>query len=272
MNNFLLRALTGALFVGAVVGGVYFHPYSYAIVFISAMVFSLNEFFIPPIKRRVVAQRYYAIFFSVTLFVCSYLYANSLIDIKIFSIFIPLTLFIFINELYLNHSKPTQNIALTVLGIVYIGVPFSLMNYIAFNEFNNYEYTPTLILSLLVMIWANDTGAYLSGVSFGKHKLFEKISPKKTWEGSIGGMLLTLVVGFYFSTIVQYISLSNWLILSAIVVFFGTFGDLVESQFKRMYEIKDSGKILPGHGGMLDRFDALIFATPAFFAYIQFLT
>lgn len=129
----------------------------------------------------------------------------------------------------------------------------------------------TLLIAMFVTIWLNDTGAYLVGVSIGKHKMFERISPKKSWEGFIGGAVTALVTGYVFSLFFPQISLLSWLIFSEIVVVFGTFGDLLESLMKRAIKVKDSGDVIPGHGGLLDRFDSMLLAAPAIFIYLSFL-
>lgn len=272
MKNLIVRTATGVLFVLAVVFGTYSHPITFVALFCTVMSFSMFELFVHIKKKKIHAQKYYAIFIAILFFITNFLFAQNVIDFKIFTIFIPLISFIFIAELFKEHHKPTINIAYTIFGLVYIAVPFSLLNYVAFNPLNNYIFNPLLVLSLLVIIWTNDTGAYLSGSAFGRHKLFEKISPKKTWEGTIGGLICAIASGYVFSRYIIEISTTHWLIISALIAISGTLGDLIESQFKRMVDIKDSGKILPGHGGMFDRFDALIFAIPPFFTYLQFLS
>jgi len=272
VKNLLTRTATGALFVLAVVFGTYSHPITFLVLFCTIMSFSMYELYVHADKKKIHAQKYYSILVAILFFVANFLFAQNVLDATIFVAFIPLVMFIFIAELFLKHSKPTFNVAYTIFGLVYICLPFSFLNYIAFSAINGYVFNPLLILSLLVIIWANDTGAYLSGMSFGKHKLFERISPKKTWEGSVGGLFSAFITGYIFSRFITEIPTIHWIIMSGIVAVSGTLGDLIESQFKRMVEIKDSGKILPGHGGMFDRFDALIFAIPPFFTYLQFLT
>ena len=178
---------------------------------------------------------------------------------------------LFIAELYKTTGNPFQNIAITLLGICYIAVPFSLFNFLVFNHYNT-SYSFGLLLCLFSFNWTNDTGAYLFGISLGKHRLFERISPKKSWEGAIGGALCVVGMAIFFSHILLCISLANWIILGLLVSIFGVFGDLVESLLKRSLNIKDSGTFLAGHGGFLDRFDAVIFSTPVFFVYLHFIS
>ena len=180
-------------------------------------------------------------------------------------LFAPAIFLSFVYELYTQSEKPFVNIAFVILGMVYIGVPFSLLEFIAFNGEHFYA---DIVLGLLLLSWANDTGAYLSGSRWGKTPLFQRISPKKTWEGSIGGALITFVIAAILAYFFKDLTLTNWLILAAIIIVFGTLGDLVESMLKRSQHLKDSGTIMPGHGGLLDRFDGFIFMLPYVAAYL----
>lgn len=172
----------------------------------------------------------------------------------------PLASFVFLIKLYKKSDvHPFINIALFYLGILYVAVPFAFTNLLVFY---NGEYSYEIILGLLFLTWANDIGAYFTGIIFGRTKLFERISPKKSWEGSIGGAILSvstsLLIGLYFDGL----NAIEWISVSVIVVIAGTYGDLVESHFKRSIQIKDSGNVIPGHGGFLDRFDSLLIAVP----------
>ncbi len=180
-------------------------------------------------------------------------------------LFAPAIFLSFVYELYTQSEKPFVNIAFVVLGMVYIGVPFALLEFIAFNGEHFYADT---VLGLLMLSWANDTGAYLVGSQWGKTPLFPRISPKKTWEGSVGGALITFGIAVLLAYFFDDLTLSEWLILAAIIVVFGSLGDLVESMLKRSRHIKDSGSIMPGHGGLLDRFDGFIFMLPYAAAYL----
>ena len=181
--------------------------------------------------------------------------------------FSPFVFTIFIYELYSNSKEPFANIAFMILGLFYIGIPFALVNFIAFDgdEFRN-----RIVFGLLVLTWVNDTGAYLTGSMIGKTPLFPRISPKKTWEGSIGGLVTTLFFGWALSFLFDDIPVTQWLGLAVIVGIFGGLGDLVESMLKRSVDVKDSGNLLPGHGGLLDRFDAFIFVVPFAAAYLLY--
>jgi phosphatidate cytidylyltransferase len=175
---------------------------------------------------------------------------------------------VFIIKLYKKmERKPFNNIAITILGIFYTAVPFALLN-IATYEHKTYNYQ--IITGCLFILWATDTGAYFAGTLFGKNKLFERISPKKSWEGALGGAILAMIFAYgfsiYFTTLAQW----QWLCIGAIIIVGGIYGDLVESLLKRSIEIKDSGNSLPGHGGFLDRFDGLLISAPFIVAFLEF--
>ncbi len=255
-----------------------------------------NEFYSLARKAKTYPQRILGLVIGVSLFTVSYFNAIGTVDSTVFTFIIPLIFVAFIFELFANHSYPFSNIAYTFLGVIYIALPLSLANYIILDlgidasninilpeqsvgaienvvNINTYaskvNFTPNVLLGLFFLIWANDTGAYLVGVSFGKHKLFKRISPKKSWEGSIGGAIVAIGVAYLISIYFTEISLLSWILIAIIAVVSGSLGDLVESMFKRSINIKDSGRILPGHGGLLDRFDAVILALPFVYTYIK---
>ncbi|MEA3446707.1 MAG: phosphatidate cytidylyltransferase, partial [Bacteroidota bacterium] len=185
-------------------------------------------------------------------------------------ILLPLSLLIFVIELYRKHSHPFSNIAITLLGPAYIFLPFALFSgLVFFNE--NTNYNPDILLGLFILIWIYDSGAYIFGVSFGKHRLFERISPKKSWEGLIGGVVSALLVAWLISGWLVTITLTDWFAITIIVIVAGTYGDLAESMLKRSLGVKDSGNIMPGHGGILDRFDAVLLASPLVFTYLELI-
>ena len=206
---------------------------------------------------------------GILLFGISFMVASGKVPATTCFIFFPLLLSFFIAELYRKSEHPLENIATGMLGVVYVAVPLSLANFIVFP--GNGSYSPNLMIALLVLIWVYDSGAYLFGVSLGKHRLFERISPKKSWEGAIGGMLVAFAAAFFISKQIREIPLIHWLVLALLVILISTFGDLSESLLKRQFGLKDSGRIIPGHGGLLDRFDSLFFAIPVFVCYVEFV-
>ena len=177
-----------------------------------------------------------------------------------------LILVLFVAELFRNQTKPLENLAFSMFGITYLAIPLGLIISASFDSEGNYQ--PWYILFFFFFMWASDTGAYFAGRFFGKRKLFERLSPKKTIEGFIGAIVLTALVAFVLSRFWDDISTRDWMLISVIVVVFGTLGDLVESLLKRNLGIKDSGAILPGHGGVLDRFDGVFISAPAVYFYL----
>ena len=174
---------------------------------------------------------------------------------------------VYLIKLYIKKDiTPFTNIAFTFLGIIYVGIPFALLNLAIFYD-NSYNYE--IILGSLFMLWASDTGAYFAGKNFGRRKLFERVSPKKTWEGSVGGTIAAVSVGIVLSYYFTSMPIWKWIAISLIIVVAGTYGDLVESLFKRSIRIKDSGRSIPGHGGFLDRFDGLLIAAPFIVAFVR---
>lgn len=191
-----------------------------------------------------------------------------------FWLFIPVSMLIFFIELFRNKQFPLKNISFTFLGLLYISIPFLFLSSLAIKsnvDFKHLQeiFTPYIILGFFLLTWSNDTFAYLVGIAIGKHKLFERISPKKTWEGFIGGIVLTQGIAYIISLYFTELTMIQWMIVALIVSVFGTMGDLVESMFKRSLGVKDSGNILPGHGGILDRFDAVLLSSPFVVAYLM---
>jgi len=205
------------------------------------------------------------------MFITVFLYINGTAGRMIFSLYLLYIVGTLICELYANRKNPIERLAYIFFGQGYIAVPFSVLNVLAFPESgaNGRVYQWIWIIALFVFIWANDTGAYLIGVSIGKHRLFERISPKKSWEGFFGGMTLSVSCSLILSYLCPQIPLLHWVGLGVFIVVLATFGDLTESLIKRTLGVKDSGKALPGHGGFLDRFDSMLFAIYVLAFYIE---
>lgn len=283
MKNLITRSITGVLFV-AIVVTCFLCPEGMIALFALVTGLTVWEYtgLVNGIKN-VTVNRFISTAAGVYLFLAMAGFCSGTTPSAVFIPYLLTIVYLFISELYLAAPNPINNWAYTMLAQMYIALPFSMVNVLAFRQDmgEGIAFTPLLPLSIFIFLWTNDTGAYCSGSLFGKHKLFPRVSPGKSWEGSIGGGILVLAVAallwwlegnsntaFYGANF----SLAQWMGLGLVVVFFGTWGDLVESLFKRTIGIKDSGNILPGHGGMLDRFDSSLMALPAAVVYIYTLT
>lgn len=275
INNFIKRAITGVLFVAILVGCILSNPLSFGILFTIISALTIYEF------GQLVNMRAEGVNINkmITMLGGAYLFLAIMgfctnegqEGSKIFIPYVLLLLYMMISELYLKKENPILNWAYSMLSQLYIGLPFAMLNILAFNydpTYSSVSYNPILPLSIFIFLWLNDTGAYCIGSLIGKHRLFERISPKKSWEGSIGGGVVAIGVSFVLAHYFPFMSMWEWAGLALVVVVFGTWGDLTESLFKRQLHVKDSGTILPGHGGMLDRFDSAILAIPAAVVYL----
>ncbi len=266
MNNFFTRTITALFFAIACVACIYFNGYIHLLFFIFSII-GFNEYLRinGPKKRKALSRLYllYAILMSGSFA----LMQMNIIPEKMVWANVFLLASIFVIELYQRDHFPFDQIAKLIVGYVYVIVPFAL--YTALGYIVSGEYNFEIPLGFLILVWANDSGAYVFGVTLGKNRLFERISPKKSWEGFFGGMIIAGISAYIISQYFQSISLQHWVVISIIIVVFGTLGDLIESMLKRSKEIKDSGSILPGHGGVLDRFDALLIAAPMVYAYLH---
>lgn len=283
MKNLITRAITGVFFVAAVVT-CFLRPE--AMIFLFALVTGLTVWEFTGIVNNienVSVNRFLSTVAAVYFFLGMAGYCSGIVPSAVFIPYLLTVMYMFISELYTKAPNSINNWAYTMLSQMYIALPFATLNVLAFRVIGDMVYYNYLIpLSVFIFLWTNDTGAYLSGSLFGKHKLFPRVSPGKSWEGSIGGGILVLIVataiGWYENSGMHDVaeglamSVPAWMGLGLVVVFFGTWGDLVESLFKRTVGIKDSGNILPGHGGMLDRFDSSLMAIPAAVIYIYTLT
>ncbi len=271
MSNFWQRTLTGVIFVVAIIGGMWWHAYSYLLIFFTVVLLGMLEFVEMVKARPVSAQIGWALILGIFWYVTSFFVLSGDISARWLMFIVPMIMGVFMTELFRNSNTPLLNIACTLIIPFYVALPFSFLHFLVFKT-GVYDYG--LLLGFFLLIWANDSGAYLVGVNFGKHKLFPRISPNKSWEGAIGGFVFTLIVAFVLSRFDKGLMVFHWLIIGVIVAIMGTFGDLVESMLKRSVNVKDSGSLLPGHGGVLDRFDAVIFAAPlvcGYFILIRFL-
>lgn len=272
MKNLIIRALTGIIFVVVLISAIYIHPIFFLILFCIITGLTLWEFGgLVKHYENANLQRTVNVLGGVYLFIATFVYANGLTDGKIFLPYLLFIMLTMIAELYYKAPNPINNWAFTLFAQVYCAGSFSILNFIGAEPGTPgvMSYTPLFIMAIFIFVWLDDTGAYLVGSLIGKHKLFERISPKKSWEGFLGGLILSLASSQAFAWFAPEINRMNWLGLAATVVLFGTWGDLIESLLKRTLGVKDSGNVLPGHGGMLDRFDSVMLAVPASYIYIE---
>jgi len=271
------RAITGVLFVVVMVASTLLGPWVFAVFFLLISLFSLNEFYsiINTSRGNTLkgdktattgANRWIGFALGAALFTALILIQLLGASFSVFLYSIPFITLVFWLELFRKKENPFSNIAFTFLGIIFAILPFLFFFQLGFIEGGyNFQYP----LGFLILLWASDTGAYLAGNAFGKTKLFERHSPKKTWEGFFGGLIISGIASFILSRFYTGIEPWQWLVSSIIIVIFGTYGDLTESMLKRNYNIKDSGNILPGHGGLLDRFDGLLLAAPLVYLFLE---
>ena len=272
MKNLIIRALTGIIFVVVLISAICIHPIFFLILFCIITGLTLWEFGgLVKHYENANLQRTVNMLGGVYLFIATFVHANGLTDGKIFLPYLLFIMLTMIAELYYKAPNPINNWAFTLFAQIYCAGSFSMLNFIGAEPGTPgvMSYTPIFIMAIFIFVWLDDTGAYLVGSLIGKHKLFERISPKKSWEGFFGGLILALASSQAFAWFAPEINRMNWLGLAATVVLFGTWGDLIESLLKRTLGVKDSGNVLPGHGGMLDRFDSVMLAVPASYIYIE---
>lgn len=260
------RAITGFFFVLVMLASVLFGAYTFSIFFIVLALLSLSEFYRLVDKDEARPDQVAGLLLGAAVFVPIALSFLDLTHVIPWFLPVPFVVLAYIRELYRRNEQPFYNIALTFLGVTYAVMPFIFFFCLGFLQGSYNHYLP---MSFLFMLWANDTGAYLVGRKLGKTKLFERHSPKKTWEGFIGGMLLSVIVSLILHRYSVDLAVWKWCTMAVIISIFGTLGDLTESMLKRSFHVKDSGSLLPGHGGLLDRFDGLLVAAPLVYCFLK---
>jgi len=280
MKNFIKRTLTGILFVAVLVGCILYTPTTFGLLFALITGLAVWEFgTLINQSGQAVINRPICGLAGVYLFLAVMGFSENLFGGEVFVPYLIMLIYLLVAELYLRRPNPMNNWAYTMMSQLYVALPFALLSVLYFypvqmmqGEALTVAVTPMLPLSVFIFLWASDSGAYLVGSLIGKHRLFERISPKKSWEGSIGGGVLALVAAWTLWYFFPIMPLWQWIGMALVVVVFGTWGDLVESLLKRQLGIKDSGHILPGHGGILDRFDSSMLAVPAVVIYLYTLS
>lgn len=258
MKEILRRLLTGAVYIVLLLSAVFLSSDAFDFLFMVFGLACLYEY------KRIVGLRGYHIFIAYLALWWGYIYLIN--DKMLINILMFLTItvnFALLFYLFSKKKKVFGKFQKSIIGLFYIGGGCIFVTMIPYKD---NEFAKFLIMGIFILIWVNDSFAYLVGKSIGRTKLFPSVSPKKTWEGTLGGLVFTLIAACFLAKYEPNVSSTQWVILAAIIVLTGSLGDLIESKLKRDAGIKDSGAILPGHGGMLDRLDSLIFAAP--FAYL----
>lgn len=272
MKPIVTRTISGAIYILAVLASVFAGRISFGAVMLLFLLLCQYEY-INMFRHAGISIDKISFYISGMLsYVTGWLVITGNLNEKFLFIIIPMTFLPFITELMRQEKQPVSNLTYGIAGLVYLVVPFVLLNsfyYPETAEFTRYNYS--LLFGFFIIIWAYDTFAYLSGMFFGKHKFFERISPKKTWEGTAGGLVFGIAGGAILSLFYSDHSLIEWMGFAAVIIIFGIFGDLFESLIKRSLGLKDSGRIMPGHGGILDRFDSILLAAPFAFIYKVFV-
>lgn len=278
LRNVLVRTLSGAVLLIVVLAAVYISPYTYAALLFAITVVGLFEFYKLAKGVGVAPQLAVGVVAGIVLFVTGCFLFDGYVSVRGMDVdmfvggalyFVVLVPLCFVVELFRNVEHPMRNIATTLLGVWYVAYPMTLMLFIPL-MLTGGVWRAEAFLFYLFIVWANDVFAFFVGITCGKHRLCERISPKKSWEGFVGGVAGAMIMGAVGASVVGG-SYAVWLGLAAIVAVSGVLGDLVESMFKREAGVKDSGNILPGHGGMLDRFDALLISSPFAFAFLAIM-
>ncbi|MGZ8557484.1 MAG: phosphatidate cytidylyltransferase [Chitinophagaceae bacterium] len=268
MTNLKQRVLTSTILVIVTITSIIWSPYSFICLMLAINLPGLLEFYRLFNSYTVSPRNLTGSILSLCILFTFTLTIGDITDSRILLINIPLAFGICINELYLKAQNPFHNLAFIFFGIIFITIPLCFFTWIAFLPSGMVNYHPALVLGYFFILWASDTGAYFVGKYFGKRRLFKRISPNKTWEGSLGGLISALSVAYVISLFFSTLASTHWMVIALIIVVAGTFGDLIKSLMKRSLNLKDSGNILPGHGGILDRFDSLLGSAPFVFCYL----
>lgn len=264
------RTLSGIIYLVLIIGSLFLGKYAFGAIFLVMGILALSEYYHLQGMPFFSALALPGLVTGAIAFILSFLVASQLAPPQVLALLVLFPVLFFVFSLYTATPVYTSNLPVIITGVIYVMVPLSLLNFLAFPFFSHSVYTHRLVLGMLVLVWVNDTAAYVTGSIFGRHRLFERVSPKKSWEGFAGGTLFTLAAAWWMHMLMGIADREHWLVLAAIVSVFGVYGDLAESLAKRNAGLKDSGSLIPGHGGVLDRVDSLLFVVPVSFLYLLF--
>ncbi len=277
LKNLMVRTLSGAILAVVVLGAIAWSQWSFGVLLALLLVVGMTEFYTLAEAQGAAPQRLIGLMAGLVLLALNFAFVSDDIEIlgranRVFSGGLAFMLLLlpvmFICELFRRRENPVANIAATLLGVVYVALPFSLMCY--FPIIASEVWSPAVMIFYIFIIWANDVFAYLVGMSIGRHRLCERLSPKKSWEGFFGGVIGAVAMGLVAARVLDGGS-AAWAGLALVASITGVLGDLVESMFKRAAGVKDSGRLIPGHGGVLDRFDAMLLSAPFVFVYMLYV-
>jgi len=268
LKGLVKRSITGIVFAAVMLAGIIINQYVFAIVFAVFLMLTLFEFYKISENIGYEPSAKIGLICGFLLFIIFFLAANQVIPDKFIYLSILIPLATLLPDLFDKRKNGFRNSMITIAGIIYIALPFSLLSFIIIPENMDSTFYPWILLGIFLIIWIYDSMAYVFGSWLGKHKICQRISPKKSWEGLIGGAVFAVIMGVVNATVFHELSKTSWIVIALLIVVFGTSGDFFESKLKREAGVKDSGSILPGHGGMLDRFDTVLFAVPVIFVWI----
>lgn len=269
MKGLVKRSITGIVFAAVMLAGIIINQYVFAIVFTVFLLLTLWEFYKISENIGYEPSTKIGLISGFLLFIIFFFAANHVIPQKYIFLSILIPLVTLLPDLFDKRKNGFKNSMITIAGIIYIALPFSLLSFILFPGIeSDSQFYPWILIGIFIIIWMYDSMAYVFGSWLGKHKICERISPKKSWEGLIGGAIFAVITSVVISKFFIELSITSWIVITLLIVSFGTSGDFFESKLKREAGVKDSGTILPGHGGMLDRFDTVLFAVPVIFVWI----
>jgi phosphatidate cytidylyltransferase len=277
LGNFYRRTLTAVWIVIFILGGFWLHPVSFFLTGLLLLAGAQYEYYLIIRNTGVRVQMINGMVTGAAIYIISTLVAAGYFSREYYLALIPLVLIIMITELYRKQENPFDSLAHTFFAVIWIAIPFSLFPFSAFSRtglesilnHGSMVFSPGIIIGFLLLLWANDTAAYLTGIGLGRHRLMERISPKKSLEGFLGGLIFAVLAAWLLAGWLGVVNTAGWVIISIIISTAGTYGDLIESMLKRSMNVKDSGTVLPGHGGILDRFDSAVFSFPLVYLFIS---